>query len=419
MNKTISSNPILPSRKGFTLTKKTAKETLKSQTEDAPKTSEEDSPSKQQTARDAPSNPHINMTLQERIVQLQHQSKKISKNTLPVNAPINRYRRTWHRQEDKKILELIQEHGQNWTLISKIIGGSRTGKQIRDRYLNKLDPNIVNKAWTPQQDSYLFLLYTIYGRKWAQIAKLLPGRTEAMVKNRFSSKFKQFLINDQIKPLSDQMNANNPLMDIESLNQLFGTKEQRDNASGQLIFKDLSLESLKEIALNKMKALGLDKPQDINRLNINIESLFKLHSQQAEEPGIHNNDKILDQSGSTNNLPRVKIENVENQNPEFKIEFEANDGKLVQNKSASVEEKIAQIEKNLGSENLVKDWINSVRSIVNKRKTQGKDPKALKSECTSIAQNILEEVKNLQQSFSHVVGDMNNVIEELKKRVEN
>lgn len=105
-------------------------------------------------------------------------------------------RRSWTKEEDQAILELIQKHGQNWGVISKKIGGTRSGKQIRDRYLNKLDPTINASKWTTEEDEKLLKLFLMEGRKWCQISKSLPGRTETGVKNRFYSKFKHLISQD-------------------------------------------------------------------------------------------------------------------------------------------------------------------------------------------------------------------------------
>lgn len=113
-------------------------------------------------------------------------SKKIAKRVL--SGPVQ-MRRTWTKQEDEQLLSLIKVYGQNWSMISQSMGGSRNGKQIRDRYLNKLNPSIKNTKWTPEEDQKLLKLYSIHGRKWCRISKELIGRTEAMVKNRFYTKF--------------------------------------------------------------------------------------------------------------------------------------------------------------------------------------------------------------------------------------
>lgn len=52
------------------------------------------------------------------------------------------------------VQKLIKRVGKNWKLISEMIG-SKTGKQIRERYINKLDPNIKKYAWTREEDYIL------------------------------------------------------------------------------------------------------------------------------------------------------------------------------------------------------------------------------------------------------------------------
>lgn len=84
------------------------------------------------------------------------------------------------------VLELMKTHGEKWTKIAACIGG-RTGKQVRDRYLNYLKPSIKQKRWTPQEDELLESLYKEHGNKWSTIASCLGDRTENQVKNRFYS----------------------------------------------------------------------------------------------------------------------------------------------------------------------------------------------------------------------------------------
>ena len=52
------------------------------------------------------------------------------------------------------VQKLIKRVGKNWKLISEMLG-SKTGKQIRERYINKLDPNIKKHPWTKEEDIVL------------------------------------------------------------------------------------------------------------------------------------------------------------------------------------------------------------------------------------------------------------------------
>ena len=50
-------------------------------------------------------------------------------------------RKNWTPEEDKQVIELMKIHNRDWKSISNIMG-DRTGKQIRERFINKLDPQI-------------------------------------------------------------------------------------------------------------------------------------------------------------------------------------------------------------------------------------------------------------------------------------
>lgn len=91
----------------------------------------------------------------------------------------------WTREEDEVILDMINQGIKKWSAIAKQIPG-RLGKQIRERYFNHLDPSIKKSPWTAEEDRELLEAQKKIGNKWAKIAKLLPGRPENMVKNRWN-----------------------------------------------------------------------------------------------------------------------------------------------------------------------------------------------------------------------------------------
>ena len=119
--------------------------------------------------------------------------------SVPVNNDLNGLKKKrragkklWNQVEDALALELIAQHGTKWSKIGKIIGG-RSGKQVRDRYLNNLRPDIKSDAWTAEEDNILISLYYKMGSKWSKIANFMPGRTESQVKNRFYTYIKMRL----------------------------------------------------------------------------------------------------------------------------------------------------------------------------------------------------------------------------------
>ena len=97
----------------------------------------------------------------------------------------------WKKEEDKKLLELYKIYGKNWSKISKEMK-TRTGKQIRDRFLNSLDERVIKRKFNNDEDEEILNLYKKYGNCWSLIAKNLKGRTGDMMKNRFYSKLIKF-----------------------------------------------------------------------------------------------------------------------------------------------------------------------------------------------------------------------------------
>lgn len=96
----------------------------------------------------------------------------------------------WTKQEDELISSYVNTMGKNWALISKLMP-TRNGKQIRDRFLNYLDPIINKVKFTDEEDKLIIHQYIQHGSKWSVIAKYFDGRTGDMIKNRFYSCLKR------------------------------------------------------------------------------------------------------------------------------------------------------------------------------------------------------------------------------------
>ncbi|XP_031277429.1 transcription factor MYB3R-4-like [Pistacia vera] len=88
---------------------------------------------------------------------------------------------SWTKEEDDLIIELVEKQGKKkWAEIAKHLPG-RIGK-----WHNHLNPDIKRTAWTKEEESTLIRCHGTCGNKWAEMAKFLPGRTENSIKNHWN-----------------------------------------------------------------------------------------------------------------------------------------------------------------------------------------------------------------------------------------
>ncbi|KAL9644251.1 hypothetical protein ABK040_005712 [Willaertia magna] len=114
-------------------------------------------------------------------------SPSFRKNVKQIEDESYHIKGSWTEEEDKKLLDLVQNHGaKRWSFIAQGLPG-RVGKQCRERYLNHLDPKINKKAWTEEEDAVIVEMHEKHGNQWAKISRVLEGRTANAVKNHWNS----------------------------------------------------------------------------------------------------------------------------------------------------------------------------------------------------------------------------------------
>jgi hypothetical protein len=138
----------------------------------------------------------------------------------------------WTVQEDELLSTLVKKYGtKKWAVIAELVPG-RVGKQCRERWLNHLRTDVLKTAWTIDEDMTLIKAQQKLGNRWSAIARLLPGRPENSVKNRWNS-----LINKKKRGVDDPDSAN---VSVDDLSSGEYSSEVEDNTSARPRVKRLA-----------------------------------------------------------------------------------------------------------------------------------------------------------------------------------
>ncbi len=177
----------------------------------------------------------------------QHGAKKWSniakyfenKSSVQCSARFRRMKRgikkaPWSTQEDSLLLELMKLYGKDWTVIANIMK-TRTGKQIRERFIHNLDPNIIRRVFNEEEVKMIFELQKKYGNKWTLISSHFYRCTGDMVKNTFYCYFKKVIKNEEEGKIlkeavaAKKKHGNNDCLKFENGKNIFQNNNSNTN----------------------------------------------------------------------------------------------------------------------------------------------------------------------------------------------
>jgi hypothetical protein len=108
----------------------------------------------------------------------------------------------WTDQEDSIVIDAVQNSSEQpftrWSDLAQRLPG-RVGKQIRDRWVNHLNPNINHLPFSREDDLLLWEGHKKLGKRWVEIStkSFNSTRSENHIKNRwYSASFKKFISNE-------------------------------------------------------------------------------------------------------------------------------------------------------------------------------------------------------------------------------
>jgi Myb-like DNA-binding domain len=108
----------------------------------------------------------------------------------------------WTDQEDAIVTEAVTTSSEQpftrWSDLAQRLPG-RVGKQIRDRWVNHLNPNINHLPFSREDDLLLWDGHKKLGKRWVEIStkSFNSSRSENHIKNRwYSASFKKFISNE-------------------------------------------------------------------------------------------------------------------------------------------------------------------------------------------------------------------------------
>lgn len=100
---------------------------------------------------------------------------------------------SWTKKEDELLTSTVLANGaKDWTKVAMLLPG-RIGKQCRERWHHHLNPEVIKKKWSFDEDVLILKLHKKFGTRWSEISKHVSGRSDNQIKNRYNSNLKKRL----------------------------------------------------------------------------------------------------------------------------------------------------------------------------------------------------------------------------------
>lgn len=170
-----------------------------------------------------------------------------------IKTNMKNIRSRFTKEEDDRLKNIVesQKDRVDWNQISLLMDG-RTPRQCRERYTNYLRPNLLNGAWTEEEDRILDKLYEKMGPQWSKIAQYFPNRSDVNIKNHHTCIVNRLYRQQKVKMASNAEGATNVSKETENdmnneLNSSNETNNIGQNTSGSIISPIMPIEVIKEI----------------------------------------------------------------------------------------------------------------------------------------------------------------------------
>nr|QFG01315.1 MYB family transcription factor MYB7 [Larix gmelinii var. olgensis] len=149
----------------------------------------------------------------------QFHANNTNSNNNPDKSRGDRHFVTWSEQEDNVLREQVRIHGiERWALISSQLK-DKTSRQCRRRWNTYLSTAYKKGSWSQEEDIILFEAHKKFGNRWTEIAKVVQGRTDNAVKNRFNALCKKQAKREALSKENDEqihVNDNNKRVVVEN-----------------------------------------------------------------------------------------------------------------------------------------------------------------------------------------------------------